>query len=79
MKTTRFTPTAINDLRAYGGQGKRILARIEAYAANGAGDVRDLVGRPGKRLRVGDFRVIFEENDTEITVTRVGPRGKVYD
>ena len=34
----------------------------------------ELSGRSGKRLRVGDFRVIFEESDTEILVTKIGPR-----
>jgi mRNA-degrading endonuclease RelE of RelBE toxin-antitoxin system len=38
----------------------------------------DLKGTPGKRLRAGDFRPIFEEADDLITVTKVGPRGSVY-
>jgi len=35
------------------------------------------VGRLGKRLRVGDFRVIFEEDSTTIRVLTLGPRGGV--
>jgi mRNA interferase RelE/StbE len=38
-----------------------------------------LRGSSLKRLRVGDFRVLFEETETEIIVTRIGPRGSVYD
>jgi mRNA-degrading endonuclease RelE of RelBE toxin-antitoxin system len=29
-------------------------------------------------MRVGDFRVIFEETNDAIVVSRVGPRGEVY-
>jgi mRNA interferase RelE/StbE len=41
--------------------------------------VKSLAGSNAKRLRVGDFRVIFEEGATEIVVSRIGPRGGVYD
>ena len=34
--------------------------------------------RTAKRLRVGNFRVIFEETEAEILVTKIGPGG-VYD
>jgi mRNA interferase RelE/StbE len=44
----------------------------------GVGDVKTLVGRSGKRLRVGDYRILFEETDIEIHVTRIGPRGSIY-
>jgi mRNA-degrading endonuclease RelE of RelBE toxin-antitoxin system len=32
-----------------------------------------------KRLRVGDYRVLFEESAAEILVTKIGPRSSVYD
>ena len=54
------------------------MAKVERYATTGAGDVRMLAGRPGKRLRCGDFRVIFEESDSEIRVLGLGPRGDIY-
>jgi mRNA-degrading endonuclease RelE of RelBE toxin-antitoxin system len=41
-------------------------------------DVTQLVGSNAKRMRVGDFRVIFEETNDAIVVSRVGPRGEVY-
>lgn len=37
------------------------------------------VDSSGLRLRVGDFRVAFEETANDITVTKVAPRGAVYD
>ena len=43
-------------------------------------DVTPLRGRPGLRLRVGPWRVIFERDEEarKIDVLRIGPRGDVY-
>jgi len=30
-------------------------------------------------MRVGDYRVIFVETPTELTVVRIGPGGDIYD
>jgi mRNA interferase RelE/StbE len=38
-----------------------------------------LVGSPSSRVRMGDYRVIFVEAEEELVVTRIGPRGNVYD
>lgn len=40
-----------------------------------------LVGSTGFRLRVGDYRVIYEVNDTVrvVTITKVGHRSDVYE
>ncbi len=56
---------------------ERILAAIERLPA---GDVRSLTGRPGQyRLRVGDWRVLFELVDRDmIAVYRIGARGSAY-
>ena len=39
-----------------------------------------LRGRPGFRLRIGGWRVIFDRHEEarEIDVLRIGPRGDVY-
>lgn len=39
-----------------------------------------LQGRAGYRLRVGDWRVIYEVNKTEVViiVLKIAPRGEVY-
>ena len=55
------------------------MAKIERFAESGAGDVKSLAGSSARRLRVGDFRIIFEENASEIVVSRIGPRSNVYD
>ena len=43
-------------------------------------NARKLQGRPGYRLRVGDWRVIYEINNNEmiIIVLKIAPRGEVY-
>jgi mRNA interferase RelE/StbE len=41
--------------------------------------VKSLVGVDAKRLRVGDFRVIFTETTDTITVLDIGPRGGIYE
>jgi mRNA interferase RelE/StbE len=51
----------------------------DPYARNN--NVKKLVGRPGFRLRVGDWRVIYELRDMELIVLVVtfGPRSSIYD
>ena len=50
----------------------------DPYARNP--NVTRLQGRPGYRLRVGDWRVIYEleEDRLVILVLKVAPRGGVY-
>jgi mRNA interferase RelE/StbE len=79
VKTVLYSPDALIDLRKYRAAAARITGKMVRYAETGAGDVTPLVGVPGKRLRVGDFRVIFDEDATTIRVIRIGPRGGVYD
>jgi len=60
-----------------------IREKLEAIAANPYADhpnVKKLQGREGYRLRVGDWRVIYEiQNDQlVILVLRVALRGEVY-
>ena len=59
----------------------RITETITALVANPRppGCVK-LPGREGWRIRVGDFRVIYEINDTQLTVSvvRIGNRRDIY-
>lgn len=54
---------------------KRIVNAIEALPI---GDVKKLQGVDGYRLRVGDFRVIFNHNGDIINIERIENRGQVY-
>ena len=57
---------------------ERIRAKVAAYAAGDPADARPLMGRAGFRLRVGQWRVIFDDDGAMVAVLRVGPRGDVY-
>ena len=61
---------------------ERVESKIEALARDpfGAANVKALVGQPGYRLRVGDWRVIYDVNAGRllVRVLRVGARGGVY-
>lgn len=43
-------------------------------------DIKRLQGRPGYRLRVGGYRVIYDRDDVIriIAVEQIGPRGSIY-
>ena len=60
-------------------------ARVSNACCDLAGDPRPsgsrkLTGRPGMRIRVGSYRVIYEVDDParEVTVMHVGHRRDVY-
>jgi mRNA interferase RelE/StbE len=62
---------------------KTIRQKLEAVAANPYAEnpnAKKLQGREGYRLRVGDWRVLYEiQNDQlVILVLKVAPRGEVY-
>jgi mRNA interferase RelE/StbE len=60
---------------------RRILLKIEQYAEDPrsqANNVVKLQDRSGYRLRVGDWRVIFDEFDSILEVQKIGSRGSVY-
>jgi mRNA interferase RelE/StbE len=82
MKTVRYTIPALKTLKKHGNVKSHIMKTVREYAADPMAhrnQITELVGTTGKRLRVGDFRVIFEETASEIIVTKIGPRGGVYD
>ncbi len=79
MKRVSYTRQAAEALLKHRNKARWIKDKIERYAETGAGVVTDLVGSDGKRLRIGDFRVILLESDDEITVLKIAPRGDVYD
>lgn len=43
-----------------------------------AGDVKKLKGQDGYRLRVGDFRIIFDYNGNILWIEKIDNRGEVY-
>jgi mRNA interferase RelE/StbE len=79
MKIIRYTKGAAGDLIQYRSVARRLKSKLERYAETGAGDVRRMAGSDEKRLRDGDYRLIFVESDTDILVIKIGPRGRVYE
>ncbi|TYQ28250.1 type II toxin-antitoxin system RelE/ParE family toxin [Pseudanabaena sp. UWO311] len=75
-----FKPKAVKDLRDLPKliQGK-ILEKIQLMENDLAGDVKKLTNFTTEyRLRVGNYRVLFEIEDTNIVNYRVKPRDKAY-
>ncbi len=59
---------------------RRIFNRIDKLSDNPfLGDIKKLKGDDSFRLRIGDYRVIFEVNGNIITILKVGHRKNVYD
>lgn len=54
---------------------KRIISAISKLPA---GDVRKLQGRTGYRLRVGDFRIIFDVDGNILYIEKIDNRGQIY-
>jgi mRNA interferase RelE/StbE len=42
------------------------------------GDIKNLTGEDGYRLRVGSYRVLFGVKSDIIVITDIAPRGQVY-
>lgn len=82
MKKVVLLPVDAKALRRHRADAERILGKINAYAADPASqanNVKILQGSGELRLRVGDYRIIFTEREREIFVSRIGPRGSVYE
>ncbi len=82
MKSVTYKRHAAKALRKHANMAARIRAAMEGYAADQtthANNVSPLVGTDAKRMRVGDFRLVFDETATEIFVTKIAPRGSAYD
>ena len=62
---------------------KTIVRKINQLAENpyaSNNNITRLTGAPGYRLRVGDWRVLYEIHDDTlvIEIIKIGPRGGVY-
>ena len=85
MYEIRYARTALRTLRRIPSNwAETIMDKVQRlahdpYAPNN--NVTKLRGREGYRLRVGDWRVIYELDDGVLVllVVGVGPRGGVYE
>lgn len=75
MKTIILTLSAAKDLDALPRDAReQVESGLIRYAISGEGDVRPLRGRDGYRLRIGSYRVIFDEDATTILAIYIGRR-----
>ncbi|TPQ50188.1 plasmid stabilization protein [Prosthecomicrobium hirschii] len=75
MKTIILTPSAARDLDALPAAARdQITDALNRYAVSGFGDVKRLSGRNEYRLRIGRYRVLFEEDQITILAIYVGKR-----
>jgi len=75
-----FKPRATKDLRSINrDDAQRILAKIRAMENDLAGNVKHLTDfEPQYRLRVGDYRVLFNVENDYITIYRIKHRREAY-
>jgi mRNA interferase RelE/StbE len=79
MKTVTYRKSAARALRRLPEKVQtRIADALNSYAETGEGDVTKLVNKEGARIRVGDYRSIFDETEEEIEVLAVGHRKDIY-
>lgn len=83
MFRIEYTRTALKTLKTMPRNLQAgIIAKVQQLAASpfNASNVKKLVGRNGYRLRVGDWRVIYEVDGDRliVVVLAITPRGGAY-
>jgi mRNA interferase RelE/StbE len=53
---------------------EQVVDALEKYAISGTGDVKPLIGRDGYRLRAGQYRIIFAEDQVSVLAVYIGRR-----
>jgi mRNA interferase RelE/StbE len=75
MKTIIFTVAADKQLEALPqAVQNQVLDALIVYATTGRGDVKKMAGRLGFRLRVGRYRVVFDEDQQTVLAIYIGKR-----
>ena len=75
-----FKSRAVKDLQSISKTTQtKILAKIQAMEDDLKGDVKKLTNfTPEYRLRVGNYRILFEIENELIIIYRIKPRDKAY-
>jgi len=76
----KFKPKAVKDIGSLPShiQG-RIIARIEEMSSDLKGDIKQLTNfTPEYRLRVGEYRILFEIEEKTIIIYRIRHRREAY-
>ncbi|MDJ0508668.1 MAG: type II toxin-antitoxin system RelE/ParE family toxin [Crocosphaera sp.] len=77
----KFKPKAIKELEKLSSHNRtRIISKIEAMTDNLQGDIKKLTNFfPQYRLRVGNYRVLFDIEDDTLIIYRVKNRQNAYN
>lgn len=75
-----FKPKALKDVEAMSSvEARRVIAKVEGLRDGLVGDIKRLTNFTHEyRLRVGNYRVLFELEDTRIVIYRVLHRKDAY-
>ena len=75
-----FKPRAVKDLESIPRDDRRrVVERIEMLSNALQGDVKKLTNfSPEYRLRVGNYRILFEVKNDKVVIYRVLPRKDAY-
>jgi len=83
MKSVTYSKAAIKVLkRMPRNVAQRVMEKVNQYArdpASQANNTKALTGSDLVRLRVGDGRVIMDDNGIVLAVLKIGSRGNVYE
>lgn len=83
MKAIAYSKSAVKTLhRIPANEARRIVDKIEQYASDPksqANNVKALTGSPYLRRRIGDWRVIMDDQGQILDILKIGPRGDIYD
>lgn len=83
MKEIAYSKQALKALRRMPvPDAQRIMAKIGQFARDPlslANNVKALAGSPYLRLRVGDWRVIMDDQGRVLEILRIAARGSVYE
>jgi mRNA interferase RelE/StbE len=76
-----FRPKALRDLKRLSPEvSRRIELKIQSLSNDMLGDVKRLVNfKPGYRLRVGDWRILFQPEGQQLVVYRIVHRSEAYE
>jgi mRNA interferase RelE/StbE len=82
MREIAYSKAAVRTLRRMpSNEAERITGKIKQYKSDPqslANNVKALTGSPYIRLRVGNWRVIMDDQGAVLEVIRIGPRGGIY-
>jgi mRNA interferase RelE/StbE len=75
LKTIILTLSRAKDLGSLSPDAReQVEAGLYGYAMTNQGEVKALPGRDGYRLRIGSYRVIFDQDATTILAIYIGRR-----